>query len=199
MSVPEKIDLMKQNRELYSAGAKVKDINADRASFLSREGVGEPGGAAFQNAIQQLYTLAYTLKFMLKGAGKLDFGIGKLECLWPGGDFDKTPKSEWHWHLLIRIPGTVAAKDVRSAKAEVLRRRQVDTSDVKLWHWKEGHCVQVMHVGPYDEVGKTYAQLEQYARGHGLTPKCPGHEIYISDPRRVAPAKLKMIVRMPVA
>jgi hypothetical protein len=199
MSVPEKIDLVKQYRELYTAGAKVKDVSAGKATFLSCEGVGEPGGSEFQTAIQQLYSLAYTLKFMLKNSGRMDFGIGKLECLWRSSDVDSTPKSEWRWQLLIRIPDSVTGSDVKAASTEVERRRQLDTSDVKLWNWKEGHCLQVMHIGPYGEVGKTYAQLDEYARGHGFTPKCPGHEIYINDPGRVAPAKLKTIVRMPVA
>jgi hypothetical protein len=192
-----KIDFAKTHKELYSASSKVKEVIADKATFLSFEGKGEPGGAVYERAIQQLYTLAYTAKFMLKHSGKMDFGVGKLECLWHMEDPGAIPKSEWPWQLLIRIPDPVTESDLKRARNEVQERRQLDTSGVRRWTWKEGRCVQVMHVGPYDEVGKVYQQLDEYARSKGLQTQCPGHEIYISDPRRVAPAKLKTIVRLP--
>lgn len=195
----EKVDFAKTHKDLYSASSKAKEVVAEKAAFLSYEGKGEPGGPAFQGAIQQLYTLAYTAKFMLKNSGKIDFGVGRLECLWHMEDPGTLPKSEWPWRLLIRIPNEVSESDLKKARKEVRERRQLDTSGVRRWIWKEGHCIQVMHVGPYDEVGKAFQQLDEYAQSKGLRAKCPGHEIYISDPKRVAPAKLKTIVRLPVS
>ncbi len=197
-SAPEKIDFAVTCKDLYSATAKIKEVTADQAVFLSTEGIGEPGGAVFQNAIQQIYSLAYTTKFRLKFSGKLDFAVGKLECLWHGNDFENTPKSEWHWQLLIRLPREVTEKDLGSAREEVRNKRQIDASGVRRWTWKEGRCLQVMHIGPYDAVSEVYRRLDAHAKGMGLISSCPGHEIYISDPRRVAPEKLKTIIRLPV-
>ena len=194
----EKIDFAKEYRDLYTASSKVKEVKAEKAAFLSVEGQGEPGGPAFQSAIQQLYSLAYTTKFMLKNAGRLDFAVGKLECLWPRCDYEHTPKSEWSWQILIRIPDSVSEKDLKQAREEILKRHELDTSAVKRWTWTEGRCVQVMHIGPYDEVGKVYSALDDFATANRLVTQAPGHEIYISDPRRVPSAKLKTIVRLQV-
>jgi len=200
MKSPEikKVDFSRSHKDLYSATSKVKEILADKATFLSFEGKGEPGGTAFQSGIEQLYSLAYTTKFMLKHLGKIDFAVGKLECLWHMENLEAIPRTEWPWQLIIRIPGRVTESDLRKARQEIQERRRLDTSGVHRWTWKEGRCVQVLHVGPYDEVGNAYRQLDEYARSKGLKSRCPGHEIYISDPRRVAPAKLKTIIRLSV-
>lgn len=200
MKKPEiaKTDFAKTHKDLYTATSKVKEVKAQKAVFLSCEGQGAPGGADFQSAIQQMYSMAFTTKFMLKNAGILDFGVSRLECLWHGDDFEQAPKSEWRWQLLIRIPDNVTEAHLNAAREEVRKKRELDTSSVKRWAWAEGECLQVMHVGPYDEVGKTYKALDDYAKSKGLATVCPGHEIYISDPRRVAPEKLKTIIRLPV-
>jgi len=195
----EKIDFAKSHKDLYTASPKIKEVKADRAAFLSFTGKGEPGGPAFQEAIQQLYNVAYTAKFMLKFAGKLDFAVSRLECLWHMQNPDAIPRSEWPWQLLIRIPNAVTAADIKKAGKQILEKKQIDAFKVTRWTWKEGRCLQFMHVGPYHEVGKSYQRLDDYAREKGLTATCPAHEIYISDPRRVAPAKLKTIVRLPVS
>lgn len=194
----EKIDFAKTCRDLYTATAKIKEVQAGKATFLSIEGHGEPGGSAFQSAIQQLYSLVYTTKFTLKNAGKLEFGVSRLECLWPDMDMDRKPKSEWRWQLLIRIPQSVTAAHLKQARQEISRKHELDTSAVGRLNWAEGRCLQVMHIGPYDEVGTMYKALDEFAAARGLATHCPGHEIYVSDPRRVAPAKLKTIIRLPV-
>jgi len=112
---------------------------------------------------------------------------------------DAIPRSEWPWQLLIRIPNAVTAADIKKAGRQILEKKQIDTSRVMRWTWKEGRCLQLMHIGPYNEVGRSYQRLDDYAREKGLTAACPAHEIYISDPRRVAPAKLKTIVRLSVS
>jgi len=195
---PEKIDFGKIHKDLYSATSKVKELAVGKATFLTVEGKGEPGGPAFQEAIQKLYTVAYTTKFMLKYEGKLDFAVSRLECLWRIENPDTLPPSEWRWQLLIRIPDAVKSSDIKNAAAEIRRKKELDVAGVVRLAWKEGRCLQIMHVGPYDEVGRSYKLLEDYARAKGLTAVCPAHEIYISDPRRVAPAKLKTIIRLPV-
>ena len=188
------IDLAK---DLYTATRKVKEVAAGAGTFLAVEAAGEPGGEAFQNAIMALYSTAYTMKFALKEQGTLDFMVGKLECLYLAGPFCK-PKSPWRWRLMVRIPDEVTTKDVTGTKKVLRKKKGLDNSAVKRLRWKEGRALQVMHVGPYDEVGATYEQLGVYAAEHGLKVVGPAHEIYLSDPRRVAPEKLKTIVRLGV-
>ncbi len=197
-SRPEKIDFTRTHKDLYTASSKIKEVSAEKAAFLSVEGLGEPGGTAFQAAIQQMYSLAYTTKFMLKNAGTLDFGVSRLECLWHGCDFQNVPKSEWHWQILIRIPEAITEQDLKRAREEVLKKRRIDTSAVKRFTWVEGNCIQVMHIGPYDQVGKTYGALDEFAKSKGWATEGPAHEIYISDPGRVPPEKLKTIVRLSI-
>jgi hypothetical protein len=195
----EKIDFSKTHKELYTASSsRIMEVEAGKAAFLSVEGQGEPGGAVFQYAIEQIYSVAYTAKFMLKKAGLIDFGVSRLECLWHGSDFEHTPRSEWRWQLLIRLPDAVNEKHLAQARDEVRKKKGIDTSEVKRWTWAEGRCLQTMHVGPYEAIGKAYSALDEFARTQGMVPQGAGHEIYISDPRRVAPAKLKTIVRLPV-
>jgi hypothetical protein len=193
----EKIDFAKTHKDLYTASAKIKEVMAEKATFLSVKGVGAPGGEVFQKCIGMLYGLAYTAKFGLKFAGRMDFGVSKLECLWPE-DPAKLPPEKWPWQLLIRIPDELTASDLKPFRKDLLDKKGLDTSAVERWSWKEGRCIQVMHIGPYNEVGSIFGQLGEYAEAHGLEVTCPGHEIYISDPRRVPASKLKTIVRMPV-
>jgi hypothetical protein len=193
----EKMDFAKKHKDLYTATLKVKEVMVEKATYLSVKGIGEPGGKIFQDAIGKLYALAYTTKFQLKFAGTMDFAVSRLECLWPE-DPTNLPPEKWPWQLLIRIPDAVTASDLARARKEILGKKHLDTSDVERWVWKEGRCLQVLHVGPYNEVGSVYKRLAKHAGSLGLRPTGPGHEIYISDPRRVAPAKLKTIVRLPV-
>jgi hypothetical protein len=193
------IDFAKEHRELYHAGKKVQEIDAQRASYLRVKGKGAPGAEAFQRAIEALYSVGYTLKFQLKHGGELDFKVPKLECLYDLGDAGETPPDQWEWRLQLRIPDQITADQVRAAKSAVKAKGQVDPADVRRTSWKEGRAVQVMHVGPYDQVGTSYRLLKETARELGYRERGPCHEIYISDPRRTAPEKLKTIVRMPIS
>lgn len=193
----QKIDFAKTHKDLYTATQKIKEVVADKATFLSIKGKGEPGGKEFQEAVQKMFTIAYTAKFTFLFAGKINYGVSRLECLWPE-DPSKLPPTEWPWQLLIRIPSAVTERGLKKVRKEILEKKQLNTAAVERWTWKEGRCVQVMHVGPYNKVEGVYRQLAAYAESLGLEATAPGHEIYISDPRRVAPEKLKTIVRMPV-
>ncbi len=193
----EIIDYSKTLKHLYTATGKIQEINVESGTFLAVEGQGEPGGEVFQNRIQCLYATAYTLKFTLKYAGVLDFKVGKLECLYLS-EPDKTPMKEWRWRFLLRVPEGVTPRHLAQAKKSLKERRGLDAAVVKRIRWKEGRALQVLHVGPFDQVGATYGQLSAYAQQHGLRTQCPGHEVYLSDPRRIAPEKLKTIVRMRV-
>jgi hypothetical protein len=191
------IDFSKTLKGLYSARRKVEEISADTGTFLAVEAQGRPGGEEFQRAVEALYGVAYTLKFACKAEGSLDFKVNKLECLYLS-DPCKTAMDDWQWRLLVRIPDEVTAAQVAATKKALREKKGLDAAVVKRIRWKEGRSLQAMHVGPYDAVGETYKQLGRYAQEHGLEVHGPGHEIYISDPRRTAPEKLKTIVRLGV-
>jgi hypothetical protein len=193
----DKTDFTKTLRELYTATAKVKDVTAPRGTFLCIDGQGDPGGPAFHQAIGAVYGAAFTVKFGLKKAGVLDFAVSKLEALWYLEDPERTPTSEWRWRVMVRIPDEVKAAHLRAAVKELATKGQ-NASAVKRVTFSQGKCLQVLHVGPYDRVADTYLKLHQHATDHDLCFAGPSHEIYLSDPRRVAPERLRTIVRVPV-
>ena len=100
--------------------------------------------------------------------------------------------------LLIRIPDGITEEHVQESRVLLLEKKDVDASDLKLIRWEEGPAVQILHIGPYDEVARSYQAIAELAQANGLQSGAIGHEVYISDPRRTAPDKLKTIVRMPV-
>ena len=193
----EVFDFSKSLKHLYTAKQPVQEVDVDAGTFLAVEGQGAPGGEAFQKAVEGLYGVAYTVKFTLKLAGVLDFKVCNLEGLYLSEPC-KTPRDEWRWRLQIRVPDAVTAEHLKQARKTLIERKGLDTTAVKRIQVKAGRALQMLHVGPYDQVGPAYAQLDAYARENGLRTQGPAHEIYISDPRRAAPEKLKTIVRLPV-
>jgi hypothetical protein len=192
-----KVDFRKLYPDLYRESQNIAEVRAGRGVFLAVEGVGTPGDQAYQDAIGALYALAYTAKFALKKAGVGDFAVPALECLY-FDDPATTPKEQWRWRLQLRIPDdlrTAALNDVRKALAD---KKGIDTRAVRRIAWAEGRALQALHVGPYDQVGTVYQRLMAEATARGLACKGPGHEIYLNDPRRVGPAKIKTLVRMAV-
>ena len=194
----DKIDFKKTMKELYRATNKVARVKAGEGTFLAVDGQGAPSGEAFEKAIQNLYPVAYTVKFSLKKAGTIDFVVPPLEALWHDNPAEVPDMTQWRWRTMIRVPESVKTEHVQEAQESILERKGTDTSDVQLIRWEEGDSLQVLHIGPYDQVGTIYEQLQSSAQLENLTLGPPGHEIYLSDPRRTAPEKLKTIVRMPL-
>ena len=202
MATAEKVDLYKENKKEYAATQKPALVEIGPAVYLSISGKGAPGDTAFINAVGALYGVAFTVKMTRKFAGKRDYAVGKLESLWPNLNCDTAirDKQQWEWQLLIRTPKFVTQKDVSHAIATLLKRgKGEDVRRVELRSLTEGTCVQALHVGPYEDEGKTVAMMKELAEKRGLCLAGPHHEIYLSDPRRIAPAKLKTILREPVA
>jgi hypothetical protein len=191
------IDFGKDLKELYTAGKEVREVTAAAGAFFAVDGQGAPGGEAFQKAIEQLYATLFTAKFALKQQGTIDFKVNKLEGLY-FSEPHQTPMDQWQWRLMVRVPDEVGAKELAAARKVIQQRKGLDTKAVRRIRWKEGRAVQVMHVGPYDQVEATYRRLLEYAQQHELALAGAAHEIYLSDPRRVAPERLKTIVRLPV-
>ncbi len=192
------IDFARTHKDLYTANAKMKEVKVEGATYLAADGEGPPGGGRFQTAIQALYGTVYTAKYALKFAGREDYKVGRLECIYLIDDPARTPKEKWKWRLMLRVPDSVTAEDVARARRTLKEKKGLDTSGVRRLTWAEGTAVQTLHVGPYERLGQTYARLEEAARAAGLDPVGPGHEIYLSDPRRVRPEGLKTIVRLRV-
>jgi hypothetical protein len=194
----ETIDLKRTHKELYRAKEVPRELTVPAGTFLAVDGIGEPGGRAYQTAIEALYSVAYTLKFALKRAGVLDFKIPNLECLWLSGP-SKTPAAEWQWRLLVRVPDPITEEQIADAGGRVRAKKEIDTSIVRRIEAGGGRAIQVLHVGPYDTVTGSYEKLGAYAQKHGLELEGVGHEVYLNDPRRTAVEKLRTVVRMPLA
>lgn len=192
------IDFGKTLKDLYTAGGTIKEVTVGTGTYLWAEGRGEPGGEAFRRCIEALNAVVYTAKSLLKKAGTVDSGVSKLETLWPQANCGSVSRSEGSWRVIVRVPEQVSAAVVKQAHRSVAEKKGLDVSLVKRMTWREGKCLQVMHIGPYNEIGRSYGRLKSYAVEHGLVLAGAGHEIYVSDPRRVEPARLKTIVRLPV-
>jgi hypothetical protein len=201
--MPDKLDLTKLWKEDYAAPRKPILLNIGEAFYLSIEGQGEPGGVEFSAKVGALYAIAYTIKMTRKFDGRKDYTISKLEAQWwgEGGQtcFASLPKPDWSWRLMIRTPEFVEKKELDAARAALHKRgKDTGTEKVQLSSFTEGQCVQMLHVGPYDKEGVTAEKMRLFAESKNLVPTGLHHEIYISDPRRVPPERLKTILRQPV-
>jgi hypothetical protein len=198
----DKIDLYKQHKNEYAAPSKPVLVEIKPAVYLVISGQGAPGGERFTASIGALYGAAFTIKMTRKFAGRQDYGICKLEGQWwsdSGPDLSKAPKDQWHWNLLIRTPGLVTEEELRQAVDVLIKRgKGEDVKQVRLESLAEGTCVQMLHVGPYDQECVTIARMKEFAQHHQLEFHGRHHEIYLSDPRRVPPERLKTLLRCPV-
>ncbi len=203
MSTTEKIDLFKLHKDQYVASKQPQLVEIHKAQYLTISGRGEPGGHEFTEKVGALYGTAYTMKMTRKFTGKQDYTICKLECqLWvddEGQDFSSTDPKQWNWKFLIRTPDFVQDNDLNTAIETLLKKgKEPQVRQVSLEFLEEGLCVQMLHIGPYDKEGETVTQMEAFARQQGMEFHGRHHDIYLSDPRRVPPERLKTILRHPV-
>ncbi len=197
----QKLDLYKLHKAEYVTPKSPQLVKVKPAKYLVIAGVGAPEGEEFQTKIGALYAMAYTLKFQKKFAGK-DYKVCGLEGLWQFasvGDFMHQPRESWQWKLIILTPNFVTPKNVDAAIKQLIEKgKPPQVRDVHLEKIGEGLCVQMLHVGPYATETETIARMQEFAAEQGLQFHGAHHEIYISDPRRVKPEKLRTILRMPV-
>ena len=203
----DKIDLKKLYRELYNVGKKaVKPhfVDVPALQYVMVDGRGDPNTSEqYQNAIGALYGVAYTVKFVAKGSGS-DFGVMPLEGLWwsaPPEEFATTPKSEWLWTAMILQPDFITKNMVDDAIATGIKKGNIDpdtAKKVRLEKLEEGKAGQVLHIGPYSAEAPTIQALHDHIETHDYILYGKHHEIYMSDPRRVAQENLKTIIRHPV-
>lgn len=200
-----KVDFKRELRAFYSAGSEPVIVDVPEMAFLMIDGHGDPNTApGYGEAIQALYPVAYAAKFAVRGgSGGLDFAVMPLEGLWWVPDmsmFTVEDKSAWDWTILIMQPDQVTQEIVEEAKTKAAKKNPSDAvARVRLERFAEGRAAQVMHVGPYSAEGPTIARLHSFITEQGYVRAGKHHEVYLSDPRRTAPEKMKTIIRQPVA
>ena len=198
----KKIDYKKEPGFCYKASAKVVElVTIPSMKYLMIDGKGDPGSDEFSNAVEALFSLSYTLKFMIKkGPQSVDYGVMPLEGLWWSddmGSFLTGDKSKWKWTAMIMQPKWIDQDLVEEAIQTVkLKKKLKSLNLVRFENFEEGKCAQILHIGPFEEEGPTIQKMHKIILEEGkLTGK--HHEIYLSDIRRAAPEKWKTILRQP--
>ncbi len=197
----DKIDLTKQFKHLYAPSKKeVATVDVPPLQFLMIDGQGSPGGEAYGQALGALYTVAYTAKFMSKAHG-IDFKVMPLESLWWAEDmaaFTEGNKESWKWTAMILLPDLVTEAQVGEAKKQAQEKKGLAAIErVQLETFHEGSSAQILYIGPYSEEADTIRRIHRFIAELGRCPRGKHHEIYLSDPNRTAPEKLKTIIRQP--
>jgi hypothetical protein len=199
----EKVDHKKVLKEFYKPSPKKPMIvNVPEMSFLMIDGKGSPLDTDYQNALMALYPMAYTIKFDVKKAKLADFTVMPLEGLWwieGETEFNLDRKDDWSWTSMIMQPDVVTKEIVKEAKSKVIEKNKAPSiSKLKFESYHEGLSVQIMHIGPYADESPTIEHLHAYAEEEGFRLRGKHHEIYLSDPRRTAPERLKTVIRQPI-
>ncbi|MBI4334547.1 MAG: GyrI-like domain-containing protein [Chloroflexi bacterium] len=200
-----KVDLRKELKHLYNAPAKEPAVvDAPPMNFLMVDGAGDPNTSQeYREAIEALYTVSYTLKFMVKkGPQGVDYGVMPLEGLWWGDDmtrFGAENKAAWKWTAMIMQPDYVTAGLAGQAVEVAGKKKSLPAlGRTRFQRFHEGPAAQVMYTGPYSAEGPTIERLHKFIREKGHELRGKHHEIYLSDPKRSPPEKLKTIIRQPV-
>ena len=201
----EKVDFKKTLKHLYQP--KSKDfslVDVPEMQFLMIDGHGDPNQAAeYQQAVEGLYAVAYKLKFASKKLGK-DYTVPPLEGLWWAEDMNSfttnLDKSAWDWTMMIMTPDWITTEMFSEAAAAAGASKVLPALDLVCFEtYHEGLSAQILHIGSYDDEAPTLARLHnEWLPENGYAENGKHHEIYLSDPRRVAPEKLKTVLRQPV-
>lgn len=199
-----KVDFKRELKHLYNPSQKVFSVvDVPPMSFVMIDGHGDPNRAPeYQEAVEALYAVAYGLKFMVKKEQGVDYGVLPLEGLWWVDDmaeFSMEAKEEWDWTMMVMQPEWVTAELVERARADVARKKNPPAlPKLRFEVYHEGLAVQILYVGPYDEEAPTIARMHAFAEQEGYALRGKHHEIYLSDPRRTAPERLKTVIRQPI-
>ena len=201
-----KIDFKKELKHLYRPSAKeFVVVDVPPMNFLMIDGHGDPNTAQeYQDALEALYAVAYKIKFMSKKEREMDYVVPPLEGLWWAEDMEtfttKRDKSTWDWTMMIMQPEWITQEMFEEVLKQVAKKKKdlAALSRLRLETYHEGQAVQIMHIGSYDDEGPTIARMHAFIDETGHQPAGKHHEIYLGDPRKVAPEKLKTVLRQPV-
>lgn len=204
-------DFKKEYKEFYMPKNKPEIITVPKANYIAVRGKGDPNevGGAYQQAISVLYAVAYTLKMSYKTDHKIEgffeYVVPPLEGFWwqDGKDgIDYTDKASFNWISVIRLPEFITQKDFEWAVETATKKKKLDCSSAELMTIDEGLCIQIMHLGPFDDEPATIALMDEYLDKNGYVNDISNtrlhHEIYLSDARRVVPEKWKTVIRHPI-
>ena len=200
----KKIDFKKAIGAYRARRGRFEIVDVPELRYLMVDGHGDPNTGAFTEAAEALYPLAYRLKFASRRTLGRDYVVMPLEALWWANDMESfttaRDKSRWYWTLMIMVPDWIDQAMFASAREETAARSSPPRlPDVRLGSLAEGRCVQTLHVGSYDDETETLARMHDgFIPANGLRMTGRHHEIYLSDARRVAPARLRTILRQPV-
>lgn len=204
-------DFKKEYKEFYMPKCKPEIVTVPKANYIAVRGEGDPNedGGAYQAAIGVLYSVAYTLKMSYKTEHKIEgffeYVVPPLEGFWwqdgiAGVDYSK--KSAFHWISVIRLPDFVTKADLAWAVDTASKKKHIDCSSAEFLTVEEGLCVQILHVGSYDDEPAAVAAMDAFLAENGyvndLSDTRLHHEIYLSDARKTAPEKLKTVIRHPI-
>lgn len=204
-------DFKKEYKEFYMPKNKPEIVNVPKANYIAVRGKGNPNeeGGAYQQAVGVLYAVAYTLKMSYKADYKIEgffeYVVPPLEGFWwqdgdCGVDYDN--KDTFNWISVIRLPDFVTKSDFDWAVKTASKKKKMDCGSAEFYEVKEGLCIQIMHIGPFDDEPATVAIMDAYLRDNGyvndMNDERFHHEIYMSDTRKVAPEKWKTVIRHPI-
>jgi hypothetical protein len=200
----EKVDFKKELKHLYRPPRDFVTVDVPDMTFIMADGHGDPNTAQeYKGVVEAIYAVAFKMKFISKKRYGRDYTVPPLEGLWWADDpeaFRKRDKSSWDWTMMIMTPEWITEEDF--AEAVVATRKAKDPvalDKVRLERYQEGLSVQILHVGSYDDEAPVLAKMhDEFIPGNGYVENGKHHEIYLSDPRRVAPEKLKTVLRQPV-
>jgi hypothetical protein len=200
------LDLKKECKQLYTqASGKISIFDVPALNFLAIDGKGDPNTSPeYTAALEALYAVAFGLKFFIKKRSKnpVDYPVMPLEGLWwvPNmREFDVNKKSSWQWRMMIMQPSVVDEELVQSMKGEADRKKRLPSvSGLQLIRYDEGKAAQILHVGPYATEGPTIRKLHDFIAEQEYERDGHHHEIYLGDPRKTEPSRLKTIIRQPV-
>lgn len=201
----DKIDFKKELKEIYKASAKnCTIVEVPSMNFFMVDGIGNPNTSLeFQNAVEALFSVSYTLKFMIKKSQAIDYGVMPLEGLWwcdKMEEFSVQNKDAWNWTIMIMQPQYITQELVIETIEKVRREKGLAAIDkLRFDTFSEGKAVQILHIGPFSEEGPTVEKLHSFITANGCQKKGKHHEIYLSDTRRGDPKNWKTIVRQPLA
>ncbi|AGK51953.1 GyrI-like domain-containing protein [Bacillus sp. 1NLA3E] len=199
----QKVDFKKELKEFYSCPKKNVLVDVPEMNYLMIDGKGDPNTAiAFKDAIEALYSVSYSVKFLSKKNG-LDYVVMPLEALWfidEMNDFIHVPKDEWEWTAMIMQPSHISKEMMNDAIESVRKKKGLASLDkIRFEGYNEGLSAQVLYVGQFDDEHPTIVKLHEFAQANGYRIEGKHHEIYLSDFRKVDPSKLKTIIRQPVS
>lgn len=199
-----KVDFKKELKYLYNPPKKLDIVDVPRMQFLMVDGHGDPNTAqCYRDAIEALYAVAYTLKFISKNQLERDYTVPPLEGLWWAENMDAftvhLDKTQWDWTMMIMTPEWISGGLVDEAVMQVRAGKNPAALDlVRLDTYKEGLAVQILYLGAYADEGPTIVTMHEFIESQGYAIHGKHHEIYLSDPRRTATEKLKTVIRQPM-